>query len=164
LVGYYADSVEGPGRWLGHGFGGVAPKGAVEPEQLYRILLGQDPVTGDQLMGAQGSAVRAERERHQGRAHSSTPGDGAELLSVPRAAELLGVSRQYLARLAREGELARARRAEQEAAGKERTPFADNYIEAVRSGKCGHYWQVSRREVERLAALRIAPDVFLSSR
>jgi hypothetical protein len=67
------------------------------------------------------------------------------------------VSRQYLARLAREGELARARRAEQEAAGKEQTPFADNYIEAVRSGKCGHYWQVSRREVERFAALRIAP-------
>ncbi len=157
LVGYYADSVEGPGHWLGRGFAGVAPEGVVDPEQLYRVLLGQDPVTGDQLMGAQGSAVRAERERHQGRGHSSTPGDDAELLSVPRAAELLGVSRQYLARLAREGELARARRAEQEAAGKEQTPFADNYIEAVRSVKRGHHWQVSRREVERFAASRVAP-------
>ncbi len=67
------------------------------------------------------------------------------------------MSRQYLARLAREGELARARRAEQEAAGKEQTPFADNYIEAVRSGKRSHYWQVSRREVERFAASRVAP-------
>ncbi len=98
--------------------------------------------------------MRAERERHLERARSSTLGADEKMLSVPRAAELLGVSRQYLAR---EGELARARRAEQEAAGKEQTPFADNYIGAVRSGKRSHYWQVSRREVERFAASRVAP-------
>jgi hypothetical protein len=42
LVGYYADSVEGPGRWLGRGFAGLAPEGPVDPEQLCRVLLGQD--------------------------------------------------------------------------------------------------------------------------
>src|SRR5438874_7496723 len=42
---YYADSVEGPGSWLGHGVAGLRMHGAVDPAELERLLLAQDPRT-----------------------------------------------------------------------------------------------------------------------
>jgi len=40
IVGYYADSVEGPGMWLGRGMTGVRPSDQVDPDELRRVLLG----------------------------------------------------------------------------------------------------------------------------
>ena len=62
-VGYYADSVEGPGTWLGRGITGAPRQGRVDPEALRRVLSGQHPRTGAQLLAARGSALRAERFR-----------------------------------------------------------------------------------------------------
>ncbi len=156
LLGYYADSVEGVGRWLGRGLPGVHPSGEVDAQQLYRVLLGQHPTTGEQLVGARGSALRAERERK--REVPSPSGQGQELLSLPQAATVLGVSRQYLSRLAQAGERARVRRAAEQASGEPVTPFASTYFEANRNGTRGH-WKVARSEVERFRAGRVAPTV-----
>ena len=46
---YYADSVEGPGRWLGSGSSGLGLAGQVQTEQLRRVLLSEHPGTGDAL-------------------------------------------------------------------------------------------------------------------
>ncbi|MBW3643523.1 MAG: relaxase domain-containing protein, partial [Actinobacteria bacterium] len=156
LLGYYADSVEGVGRWLGGGLSGVQPTGEVDAQQLYRLLLGQHPTTGEQLVGARGSALRAERERQ--REGPPQSGQGQELLSLPQAASVLGVSRRYLSRLAQAGERARVRRAAEEASGEPVTPFASTYFEAKRNGTRGH-WKVARSEVERFRASRVAPTV-----
>ena len=48
---YYADSVEGPGTWIGHGVGGVTMAGTVESAELRRLLLAQDPRTGTRASG-----------------------------------------------------------------------------------------------------------------
>ena len=72
IVGYYADSVEGPGRWLGRGITGMRLDGQVDPEQFRRVLLGQHAVTGEQLVGPKGSAVRADRGGRQKAAGRST--------------------------------------------------------------------------------------------
>ncbi|HEV2069599.1 MAG TPA: MobF family relaxase [Acidimicrobiales bacterium] len=154
LVGYYADSVEGAGRWLGRGLGDAQPQGEVDGQQLYRALLGQDPTSGEQLVGARGSAVRAERGREQEAA--TRPGRGEELLSLAQAAAHIGVSLRYLRRLAGEGEQLRERRRLEEASGVALTPFPANYIAAHRKNERGH-WKVERGEVERFMASRVAP-------
>ena len=63
IVGYYADSVEGPGMWLGWGMTGVRPSGQVDPDELRRVLLGQHimfPTRPDQHLGVPGDQ-RLER-------------------------------------------------------------------------------------------------------
>src|SRR5260221_7192434 len=49
-VGYYADSSDQPGVWAGRGVAGVQLRGTVGRDQLARLLLGQDPRTGRQLV------------------------------------------------------------------------------------------------------------------
>ncbi|HUR49370.1 MAG TPA: AAA family ATPase [Acidimicrobiales bacterium] len=63
-VAYYADSVEGPGRWMGRGLYGFAPAGQVRREELELMLLGCHPATGHRLLHASGSAERA-RQHHE---------------------------------------------------------------------------------------------------
>jgi hypothetical protein len=46
---YYADSVEGPGRWMGSGVGPAFRSGTVTAVELERLLLGWDPASGAQL-------------------------------------------------------------------------------------------------------------------
>ncbi len=42
-VSYYADSVEGPGTWMGRGLAGFSPAGEVSREQLGRMLFARTP-------------------------------------------------------------------------------------------------------------------------
>ena len=155
IVGYYADSVEGPGRWLGRGITGMRLEGQVDTEQFRRVLLGQHAVTGEQLVGASGSAARAEHAGREG-AQVAPHGEPDELLTLPQAATLLGVSDRYLRRLAAETATLRAAQAKAAAAGETPPDTPATYLEASQDGDKKH-WRVTRAEVERFAADRTAP-------
>ncbi len=75
--GYYSDSPERPGRWRGSGAEDLGE--TVGTEQFTRVLLGQDSVTGAQLIAASGFAGRAKNH-----ARAKRPGPAAEPL--PRVA------------------------------------------------------------------------------
>jgi hypothetical protein len=53
---YYADGGEAPGRWLGRSARRMGVQGVVEREDFAAALAGRDPVTGQRLITAQGSA------------------------------------------------------------------------------------------------------------
>ena len=167
-LAYYADSVEGPGRWLGRGLAGFSPTGEVARDELARMLLGQHPTSGCQLLDGRGSSVRA----HQlGRTAASVAADGPvdELLTMPQAATLLGVSPQYLRNVA--AATAKARDllgnvaehvaenvADNVAGGAGPLPARDHpYLDAAHRGPGGH-WRVTRAEVARFDAARTAPS------
>ncbi|MFN2505076.1 MAG: relaxase domain-containing protein [Acidimicrobiales bacterium] len=118
-LAYYADSIEGPGTWLGRGLGPRALSGEVDRAQLARMLSGQDPATGRQLMDGRGSALRAGHLGREGPA-VAPEGDPDELLNFSQAAALAGVSSGYLRRLARR--TAEARAATSVAEGAELSP------------------------------------------
>jgi conjugative relaxase-like TrwC/TraI family protein len=157
-VSYYADSVEGPGTWLGRGLAGFSPAGEVPRAELARMLLGQHPPSGRQLLEARGSAARAD---HLGRggAMVSAQGPDDEALSIPQAASLLGVSPRYLRRVA-----ARTATARQEHPGElgdaSPPPLEHPYLDAIRAGPNGH-WSVTRAEVKRFAEARRAPTAVI---
>lgn len=156
IVGYYADSVDGPGRWLGRGVGPVTLRGEVDPLMLRAVLLGRDPRTGEQLVGARGSAVRAGRlDRHAG-VEVAGSGDGTELLTMAEAASLLDVSSRYLRRLAGETHALRRRQSAQRDARQAVDDTPRSYLDASR-GACRAHWRVSREEVGRFAAARQTP-------
>jgi conjugative relaxase-like TrwC/TraI family protein len=155
LVGYYADSVEGPGRWLGRGITGMRLEGIVDAEAFRRVLLGRHAVTGEQLVGARGSAVRAEQAGRT-EVHVASHGDPEELLSLPQAGALLGVSDRYLRRLAAETAAHQADQARAAAAGQPPPGSPSTYLIASQHGEGGR-WQVTRAEVERFALERKVP-------
>jgi conjugative relaxase-like TrwC/TraI family protein len=138
---YYADSSETPGQWIGRGFGTVRPHGAVEREAFTRVLLGQDPATGQQLVGAAGSAGRAELAGRRGRSTGS-----AEWLEVDEVAEALNVHPSYVRRL-----LARSV-AEPNEGALPSTRLVGNRDAQGR-------WRVARAEVDRFAQARRKPAV-----
>ncbi len=157
-VAYYADSVEGPGTWMGRGLAGFAPSGQVDRDELSRLLSGQDPASGRQLLHGRGSATRAHQLDRVG-AQVVPTGPDDELLSMAQAASLLGVSPRYLRKVAvrtaatrHEGDLPEA--------GQERAPLDHPYLDAAHSGDGGH-WQVSRGEVARFAGARKAPSAVI---
>jgi conjugative relaxase-like TrwC/TraI family protein len=155
IVGYYADSVDGPGRWLGRGITGMRLNGEVHPEEFRRVLLGQHAVTGEQLVGARGSAVRAEaagREEAAAAAH----GEPDELLTLAQAATQLGVSDRYLRRVAAETAARRSEQAAAIAAGQPPPELPTTYLTASHDGD-GKHWRVARGEVERFALERKVP-------
>ncbi len=155
IVGYYADSVEGPGRWLGRGITGMRLEGQVDPEAFRRVLLGRHALTGEQLVGARGSATRAEQA---GRTEAAVAahGDPDELLSLPKAGALLGVSDRYLRRLATETASHHAEQARAVAAGQSPPESPSTYLIASQEAG-GSRWQVTRAEVERFALERKVP-------
>lgn len=155
VVAYYADSVEGPGTWVGRGTATVRPSGEVSAEALHRVLLGQDPFTGAQLVGARGSAARAEQLGRVAAAVASH-GPDDELLTLSQAASLLHVSSRHLRRVVSDTQRVEAHRAREEAAGSELTPLVSTRLHATRAGANGH-WRVTRAEVRRFAAARRAP-------
>ena len=57
-VRYYADSIEGPGRWIGAGAASRKLDGAVDRDAFQRVLEGRHPATGERLVTAQGSSQR----------------------------------------------------------------------------------------------------------
>ena len=58
-AGYYADSIEGPGIWWGHGAERLGLHGIVDGGDLKTLLSGRHHLTGTRLLSAQGSAGRA---------------------------------------------------------------------------------------------------------
>jgi conjugative relaxase-like TrwC/TraI family protein len=167
IVGYYADSVEGPGRWLGRGITGMRLEGQVDPEAFRRVLLGQHALTGEQLVGARGSALRAEQAGREGALVVAAGGGGDELLSLPQAAALLGVSDRYLRKVAADTTAHQAEQARAVAAGEVPPETPSTYLVATQDGE-GTRWQVARSELERFAGrpLTVAasgePDELLS--
>ncbi len=157
-LGYYADSVEGPGTWLGRGLAGFSTAGGVARDELARMLLGQDPSSGRQLLDGRGSAARAD---HLGRDTAKVAGQGPddELLTIPQAASLLGVSPQYLRKVVDRTAAARLE-ADLPEPGQPLAGLGHPYLDAARSGENGH-WQVTRGEVRRFAAERDAPTAVI---
>jgi conjugative relaxase-like TrwC/TraI family protein len=87
-VEYYADSVEGPGRWLGTGAEAFGLAGAVDPGEFQRVLEGRHPHTGERLITAQGSSQRKHLAVGTAAGYTDT---GEALYALPDAALLLGL-------------------------------------------------------------------------
>ena len=87
-VEYYADSVEGPGRWLGTGAEALGLAGVIDPGEFQRVLGGRHPHTGERLITAQGSSQR--KHLAVGTAAGYTD-SGEALYALPDAALLLGL-------------------------------------------------------------------------
>ena len=106
---YYADSVEGPGTWTGHGVGGVTMEGTVAAAELRRLLLAQDPRTGTPL-------------REITTRVASSPARMGLSLTTAEAATVAGVSPRYLRRVLAESETAEATRARAHTTGSRAPP------------------------------------------
>ncbi|HEX8769954.1 MAG TPA: MobF family relaxase, partial [Acidimicrobiales bacterium] len=154
VVGYYADSMAAPGIWMGQGLTGVALSGLADSEQLQRVLLGQNPYTGEQLLAATGSAQRA----HPNAVRAALRGPDDELLGIGEAAEALGVEASYLRRQVLATHKVRARHAQQTAAREELAPLPPSYLDATRDGPRAP-WKVARGELRRFANERDKPSV-----
>lgn len=98
LVGYFADqTTEGPGRWLGTGIGRLGYVGTVDRRVVEALLRGEHPQTGEVLLSARGSNLRARAA--QSRGPSSVSWDAPDY-TMSEAAELVGVSDRYLRKIA----------------------------------------------------------------
>jgi conjugative relaxase-like TrwC/TraI family protein len=154
IIGYYADSTASPGIWMGRGMTGVHMDGLVEPAHLHRVLVGQNPHTGDQLAQPPAGAV----EPGTPPAAVALRGPDDELLTLAQGAKALGVDASYLRERARTTHQARALQRRQEAAGQELTPLPSSYLDATRNGPGGH-WKTTRAELRRFAAEREKPTL-----
>jgi len=97
-VSYYADSIEGPGLWLGAGASYRNLTGHVERDAFQRVLEGRHPSTGERLVTAQGSSQR----KHLGvGAHARLDADGQPLYELSDAARLLGLKLKEIDELVR---------------------------------------------------------------
>lgn len=85
---YYADSIEGPGQWLGHGAARLSLQGVVQREAFERVLAGRDPATGARLLSARGSAGRTALKVGN---HTRVTPDGIVLYGIEDTASALGL-------------------------------------------------------------------------
>ena len=92
-VGYFADSTEGPGRWLGRGAEALGLTGTVTRDALSSVLTGRDSTTGARLLTAQGSTRRGHLAVGAGERRS---GD-CWVYAIADAAKLLGVTKTDVA-------------------------------------------------------------------
>ena len=155
---YYADSAVVPGRWRGDGADGLGP--CVESSILKRVLLGQDPVSGTQLVSAVGSSGRTSQRP------SMPDGDENELLTLPQAAKLIGVDRSYLWRIAKRTAADHAAASPTVPEGSPTAPTGSptgrpsgTYLSAE---KVDGRWMVSQGEVARFMAARRQPQVVMA--
>lgn len=100
-AGYYADSIEGPGRWRGMGAQALGLEGVVEHAAFARVLEGRHPVTGERLLRARGAADRAHLAVGQATRQAA---DGSWLYELADAAKALGLPRAELDELVAEGD------------------------------------------------------------
>jgi hypothetical protein len=99
---YYADGGEEPGRWLGRGAEATGLGGEVDPEHFARVLAGRDPLTGERLITARGSAGRCSTV---GVGTGTRWGDDGEALYDEHdAAAALGVEADELERMLAAGQ------------------------------------------------------------
>jgi len=138
--GYYADSAAAMGRWHGSGVEQYSLATNVEPVELERLLLGQHPIHGNQLVSAAGSSGRALNDQRT----ALPAGEGP--VSLTEAAAAIGVHPGYLRRLAKANEVA----------PHERTGA---WLEASRDQR--GRWIVERDEVERFRTARNQPRVIM---
>lgn len=143
---YYSDSPEEVGRWRGKGTVDLGV--AVDAETFKRVLLGQDPLTGEQLVAAAGSAARA---KHHPRGLPA--GDPGERVTLAAAAEAIGVDVSYLRRLARESTTSRSQ---------SDPPPGPPGAARLDAEKVRGQWMVTRSEVERFIATRNQPQVVMA--
>ena len=150
---YYSDSPEQAGRWRGAGTTELGD--TVDAETFRRVLLGQDPASGQQLVTASGSSARA---KHHPRGLPS--GDPAELVTLPVAADAIGVDVSYLRRLARQAATSRSLASSPPGPGSSPpAPQRDTYLDAE---KVGRQWIVTRAEVERFIHARSQPQLVMA--
>ena len=155
---YFADSAESPGRWRGIG---AMPEhfdlgSNVDHTALRRILLGQDPRTGDQLLTATGSSGRSQRSNFKA---SSLDHDGHELLTVTEVAEIVGVDPSYIRRVAKETVAVRSTQVDARLSGDEPPETPAVFLDA--SKDVNGRWQITRAEANRFAASRNEPQVVM---
>jgi conjugative relaxase-like TrwC/TraI family protein len=143
---YYADSVEGPGWWLGSGTSGLGLAGQVQTEQLRRVLLGEHPGTGD---------ARAPTRTPGGpsRAYTSAgPETTSGELTLAEAARVSGVSDRYLRRVAARTERELGTRVGELLVGRPLAAVSKTFLLARRDPERG--WVVERAELDRFVATR----------
>jgi conjugative relaxase-like TrwC/TraI family protein len=137
---YYADSVEGPGRWFGGGSDALGLDGRVTPAHLERVLIGEHPGTGETLR----RLATPTREQHD---VDAATGSG-DVLTLTKAAQIAGMSPRTLRQFA-----ARAEHADSQLAEPTRSSRREKtYLNASR--KSDGTWQVTREELERFVAAR----------
>lgn len=88
-VRYYADSIEGPGRWIGEGAAFRRLEGAVDRDAFQRVLEGRHPTTGERLVTARGSSQRGHLAVGTAARFDE---NGEPLYSVRDAGQLLDVT------------------------------------------------------------------------
>lgn len=94
---YYTDGANEPGRWLGAGAAKLGLAGRVDRDDLARLLSGRDPLSGERLISATGSAGRTATLGIG--AHTTEGRDGEHLYDARDAAAALGVEADQLDRL-----------------------------------------------------------------
>ncbi len=147
-TGYYADSLEGPGRWTGRGTTGLGldPGGVVERDPFEALLVGRHPSSHIQLLGAQGSAAR----RALSGARASRSRDDVAV-SFNEAAIVAGVTAGYLRRVATRTNHAVGVRVGELLTGRALSKPPDTLLFATREGR---EWRVTRSELARFVAAR----------
>lgn len=148
---YYSDSAALPGRWRGSSAEQLGP--TVDPEHLKRVLLGQDPTTGAQLVGARGSSGRAATRRTL-----LGDGDPHQLLTLDQAAAHLGVDASYLRRLAAKTATSRTTEGASPAPTTSTDASPSAHLDAV---KVDGRWKITRAELDRFAEARRQPQVVI---
>lgn len=143
---YYADSVEGPGRWLGSGTRGLGLAGQVQTEQLRRVLLSEHPGTGDALGPAR------TRGGPSGADTSEGPESASGELTLAEAASVSGVSDRYLRRVAARTERELGTRVGELLSGRPLSAVSKTHLFACRGPERG--WVVERSELDRFIATR----------
>jgi conjugative relaxase-like TrwC/TraI family protein len=139
--GYYADSVEGPGRWVGGGSDALGLSGQVAPEHLERVLVGEHPGTGDTL--------RSPFTLSRLDARSPTGEGSGDVLTLAEAAQLVGMTARALRYAAVDTERQTASSTSTDVRpGRQRKAS----LHATRSNNGA--WEVRRDELERFAAER----------
>jgi conjugative relaxase-like TrwC/TraI family protein len=144
IAGYYADTPNSAGVWRGRGVGAYQLSGAVQTDTFRMVLEGRHPGTAELLVGAGGSAGRADPSRTK--VAVSPIGDPGEILSTEQVAALLGVSERYVRKVAAETDVLTA------------SPTAE--LPGVRAD--GRNWVFRRDDVERFAASRTEKKVVVA--
>lgn len=140
--GYYADSVEGPGRWIGEGSAVLGLHGQVAPAHLERVLTGEHPGTGETLR-----PVVSAKELRRSQQSDRTPD-----LTLAEAARTTGVNVRYLRRVAERTAHETASPAGDVSEHGRRSARPRAFLNATRTND--GTWQVSRNELDRFMAAR----------
>ncbi len=147
VAGYYADSLEAPGRWIGSGLGSLRREGPVDANELQALLTGTNPDTAVALIAAKGSATRAHATRPT---TTINRGPADELLTTAETALVLGVNPSYVRRLAE-------RHAAHEAAVAAAEELDTSPVTILDGQPGNDGWRFRRADVEAFAGARRQP-------